>query len=164
MGYFDVSSMVGGRKTMLKVTKRIFELAFDLIKGKEYPRFILAEVICRIIYPKYKFSDFGRIYLEDKQFLNWYKRYVSKHDFHSLDRKYTLNELIKLTQDVEGDTVECGAFQGASSYLICENIKHTQKNTIFLILLKDFLNLNQKMVLGGKKEYLILLMKLSKVI
>lgn len=112
---------------MLKVTKRIFELAFDLIKGKEYPRFILAEVICRMIYPKYKFSDFGRIHLEDEQFLDWYKRYVSKYDFHSLDRKYTLNELIKLTQNIEGDTVECGAFQGASSYLICKNIKHTQK-------------------------------------
>ncbi|MFK5970339.1 MAG: TylF/MycF/NovP-related O-methyltransferase [Candidatus Marithrix sp.] len=112
---------------MLKIIKRIFELTFDLIKGKEYPRFTLAEVICRIIYPKYKFSEFGMIYLEDEKFLDWYKRYVSKYNFHSLDRKYTLNELIKLTLDVEGDTVECGAFQGASSYLICENIKHTEK-------------------------------------
>lgn len=110
-----------------KIIKRIFELTFDLIKGDEYPRFVLAEVICRVIYPKSKFSEFGRIFLEDEHFLNWYKCYVSKYNFRSLDRKYILNELIKLISDIEGDTVECGAFEGASSYLICENIKHTPK-------------------------------------
>jgi O-methyltransferase len=111
----------------MKILKRVFELTCDLIRGKEYPRFILAETICRLIYPKYKFSDFGRTFLEDKEFLEWYKHSVSKWNFHTLDRKYTLHEFMKLTRDIEGDTAECGVFQGASSYLICKHIENTEK-------------------------------------
>lgn len=114
--------------------KRVFEFTFnvlkflvELLKGQEYARYTLADIICGIIYPKYKFSDFGRIFLEDKEFLSWHKQYEPNDNFHTLDRKYTLNELIKLTKSIEGDTVECGVYQGASSYLICKNIVDTTK-------------------------------------
>lgn len=114
--------------------KRVFEFTFnvlkfllELLRGKEYARYTLADIIYGIIYPKYKFSDFGRIFLEDKKFLAWHKQYVTNDNFHTLDRKYTLKELIKLTKYIEGDTVECGVYQGASSYLICKNIVDTNK-------------------------------------
>ena len=40
-------------------------------------------------------------------------------NWHSIDRKFALCELLKLCRTVPGDTVECGAYKGATSYLIC---------------------------------------------
>lgn len=88
----------------------------------EYSRFTLAEKLSGIIYPKYKFSEFGRVFLEDKDFLRYYESFEGTNNYHSLDRKYTLDQLMKLVASVEGDTAECGAFRGASSYLICRRI------------------------------------------
>ncbi len=111
----------------MKTLQRIRELIYDLLRGKEYPRFLLAEALSHCIYPKYKFSDFGRIFLEDQPFIEWYKKNVSRSNFHTLDRKYTLNEFMKLAVDLDGDTAECGVFEGASSYLICQRTRHTSK-------------------------------------
>ena len=111
----------------MKKVRRICELAIDLLRGKEYPRFLLAEIAAHCFYPKYKFSDFGRIYLEDQPFLDWYQQHVSRKNFHTLDRKYLLREFMKLVRDVDGDTAECGVFEGASSYLICQQTQHASK-------------------------------------
>jgi len=60
---------------------------------------------------------------------NWRKRgiveYSSQFLVHkaseegSLDRKFTMFQLMKLVKNVKGQTAECGAYQGASSYIIC---------------------------------------------
>lgn len=40
------------------------------------------------------------------------------------DRRWNLYQFLKQTRDVQGDTVECGAYIGMSSYLICqENVE-----------------------------------------
>ena len=91
-------------------------------ENAEYSRFMLAEKLSRLIYPKYKFSEFGRLFLEDKDFLQYYESFEGTENYHSLDRKYTLDQLMKLVSSGEGDTAECGAFRGASSYLICRRI------------------------------------------
>ena len=44
-------------------------------------------------------------------------------NFHSIDRKYTVNRFLQLLTNVPGDTVECGAYKGATSYLICAYIQ-----------------------------------------
>ncbi len=63
----------------------------------------------------------------DDDFIRYYEAYAGTDNYHSLDRKYTLDQLMKLVTSVEGDTVECGAFKGASSYLICRRIAGLQK-------------------------------------
>ncbi len=101
----------------IKTAIKYFYLAF--IKNDEYSKYVLAENIVKLVYPKYKFSEFGRLYLDDENFISeFYLPWCGKN-FHSLDRKFFLKELIELVRGVSGDTVECGVYTGASSYLIC---------------------------------------------
>ena len=93
----------------------------------EYRKYVNAEKIVRLIYPKYKFSEFGRIFLEDKSFQEYYARFMDPNNWHSLDRKYVLNELLSLTDFLEGDFVECGVYQGATAYLLCAHGTKSQK-------------------------------------
>ena len=97
----------------------------------EYVKYQMAEAFVMAIYPKYKFSEFGRVYLEDSDFLEYYKKFMDPDNWHSLDRKYTLNEMLKLVVNLEGDVVECGAYKGASAWLMCQAFK-TSNKTIHL--------------------------------
>lgn len=98
-----------------------------LIRNDEYSRFYLAERISRIIYKRYRFSEFGRLFLYDDDFIRYYESFEGTENYHSFDRKYTLDQLMKLAVSLEGDTAECGAYKGASSFLICCGIKGLQK-------------------------------------
>ena len=105
--------------TLASVLWRIVKRSEDA----EYCRFLLSEKITETIYPKYKFSEFGRVFLHDKKFVAYHDRYVGSKNYRSYDRKYTLDQLMGLVLDVEGDTAECGAYRGASSYLVCRSIR-----------------------------------------
>ena len=94
-------------------------LAQDL---DEEERYRIAEYLCTAVYPKYKFSEYGRLFLEDEGFIAYYRRFMDPGNWHSLDRKYTLNELLKVALRVDGDAAECGVYRGASSYLVCRAI------------------------------------------
>ena len=98
-----------------------------LIRNDEYSRFYLAERISRIIYKRYRFSEFGRFFLYDDDFIRYYESFEGTENYHSFDRKYTLDQLMKLAVSLEGDTAECGAYKGASSFLICRRIEGLQK-------------------------------------
>jgi O-methyltransferase len=85
----------------------------------EQDRFQAAESLSTAVYPKYRFSEYGRIYLEDEAFLSYYRQFMDVGNWHSLDRKYVLDQFLKLTQDVAGDAAECGTYKGASALRIC---------------------------------------------
>jgi len=85
-------------------------------------RFTIAEQMMRIIYPRFKMSDFGNSFMFDREFLRYYESFEGKGHYRTLDRKYMLDQLMRLTDDLEGDTVECGVWAGATSYLICKHI------------------------------------------
>jgi hypothetical protein len=103
-----------------------------LQRGPQYTRYVVAEILTRIIYKPYKFSEFGRIFLNDAKFLRYYDLFVSRDNYRSFDRKYTLDQLMKLVIEVPGDTAECGAYQGASSLLICQrNAGQKKKHHVF---------------------------------
>lgn len=89
----------------------------------EDQRYRAAEVVAQAIYPKFKFSEYGRLFLEDESFLNYYRRFMDPDNWHSLDRKYTLDQLLKIAMTVPGDIVECGAYKGMTAYLMCKAIQ-----------------------------------------
>jgi hypothetical protein len=91
----------------------------------EEQRYMLAERLAYAAYPKYKFSDYSRIFLEDQQFLKYYTSHMDPGNWHSLDRKFTLNELLKLVAHIDGDIAECGVYKGFSSYLMCRSLAGT---------------------------------------
>ena len=90
-----------------------------------------AEAICQLIYPKYKFSEYGRLFLEDREFIKYYMKFMDVNNWHSLDRKYTLNQLLKLCIHLDGEIAECGTYKGASAFLMCQTFKESG-NTIHL--------------------------------
>jgi hypothetical protein len=104
--------------------KTATQLLVTLRKGlapqaEEFDRYLAAEELAAAVYPRYKFSEFGRSYLEDEAFLDYYTRFMDPGNWHSLDRKYVLNELLKQVQLIGGDIAECGVYKGASAFLMC---------------------------------------------
>lgn len=98
------------------------------LRKDEYSRYILAEKVSERIYPKFKYAEFGRLYLEDEAFLSQYRRLCGRDaNWHSLDRKFALDQLVQSVVYVDGDTAECGAFEGASSWFICRRIAGLEK-------------------------------------
>ncbi|HEV2109734.1 MAG TPA: TylF/MycF/NovP-related O-methyltransferase [Gammaproteobacteria bacterium] len=93
----------------------------------EDQRYRAAELAATAIYPKFKFSEYGRLFLEDEQFLDYYRRFMDPDNWHSLDRKYTLNQLLKQIATLPGDLAECGAYKGASAYLMCRAAQGTNR-------------------------------------
>jgi hypothetical protein len=96
------------------------------IKNDEYSRYVLSEKVANLIYPDYKFSEYGRSFLNDKDFAAFYEKHVGDN-VHSYDRKYFLAQLVQLTNHLNGDIAECGVFEGATAYLMFERTTNIQK-------------------------------------
>lgn len=109
-------------KLFAKVAAGWKYLSDAMFKGDDKSKWILAEALARQAYPRTKFSEFGRLIEYDEPFTHWYEKYCGTFNYHSLDRKYTLDQLMQLVTDVDGQTVECGVWMGASSYLMCRRI------------------------------------------
>jgi O-methyltransferase len=110
--------------------KTVVKLAFDVLRGREpfdVWKYYTAEAAAGLFYPKAKFSEYGRVFLNDAEFQAAYDRLVGPANQHSYDRKYSLDQLMKLAATVPGDTAECGCLRGASSYFICRRIAGTGK-------------------------------------
>lgn len=106
-----------------KIKSRIAYLRFDILMS-----------IAKIILPRYRFKNPYMAWWDDPVF----NRYLKKFDLlrgKETDRRWMLYQLLRLTQAVPGDTVECGVFKGSSSYLICkynqESKNHRKNHYIF---------------------------------
>ena len=103
----------------------LYQKFFDTKEG-ERASFTIAERFASFWYPKISLSGFGRAWLTDEEFLNFYRRFVPATS-HTADTKFFLRSLLQLVEHLPGDTAECGAYQGASSWLICDKFKHSGK-------------------------------------
>jgi len=117
-------------KLVFYQTREFLKAFFRSKKGDEQASFRLLETFGSWIYPKYRFSEFGRIWLEDKEFFRRYEKY-NKNNYHSADRKFFLKSILLLVKNLPGDTAECGTYEGASSEFICESIKDLGKKTSY---------------------------------
>lgn len=107
----------------IKLFKKLFsEDKFQ----REYAGFIIAEKLSNFLYPTLIFSEYARTWLNDQDFLEYYKKF-SPNNLHSADRKFLLRSILSLVDYLEGDTAECGVFEGASSWLICDKFRSSSK-------------------------------------
>lgn len=118
---------MGIKRSFRQTTRALIDSKRAFADDDEHARFRLAVRLAKLIYPKYKFSDVGRQFLDDKEFVKIYERFAKREDYHSLDRKYTLYNLMNLVVDLPGDTAECGVYNGGSSYFMCLRLKGTGK-------------------------------------
>lgn len=90
-------------------------------------RFNLLRIIGRILVPSYRFK-WPQIGWWDDSFFNEYLIRFSEINRMNTDRRWMLYQLMRLVENVPGDTAECGVYNGAGSYLIC---KVNQENRLF---------------------------------
>jgi O-methyltransferase len=78
-------------------------------------RLLLAagDVFC----PTYRFLDPRIDWFKDPFFERYLARF-GEHGQLNMYRRWMLYQLLRLTRDIPGDTVECGSFRGAASWLI----------------------------------------------
>lgn len=90
--------------------------------GRKDLRYYAMERLANAFNPGFRFTEFGQVWREDKEFEDKYISFEG-NNFHSIDRKYTVKQFLQLTKNVEGDTAECGSYKGHTSSLICEFIR-----------------------------------------
>ena len=93
----------------------------------DYGRFRLAELLAHLVYPPYPYGDFGSLAYADEEFRSLYEHLHGHRAFRFLDRRFTLDQLGQWVRDIPGDSAECGAYEGASSYLMCRRLLGTGK-------------------------------------
>jgi hypothetical protein len=93
-----------------------------LVTGRKDLKYYAMARLGNMVDPSFHFTEFGQVWREDAGFEKYYNDLVAD-EYHSIDRKYTVNQFLQLVKQVEGDTAECGAYKGATSYLICAFIQ-----------------------------------------
>lgn len=111
--------------------KKILRLIRAILNTDDLMRFKLATKVFKFLYPKYFIGHWGKIAFEDQELLNFYDSSIGLKSPESFERKYNLKELIKLTEHIDGDTVELGVYKGYSSYLILQSIQGKKKHHMF---------------------------------
>jgi hypothetical protein len=88
------------------------------IKKDEQLRFKLLKRLAHYLVPRYRLTWPQLEWWEDEAFNRYLAKY-GEQDGLNTHRRWALFQLTRLVSDVPGDTVECGAFEGAGSELIC---------------------------------------------
>lgn len=81
-------------------------------------RFLAMTKIARLIYPGYRFKWPQLDWLQHAEFNAYLARFGERSGYNA-ERRWMIRELMRLIDEVPGDTAECGAYIGAGSYLIC---------------------------------------------
>lgn len=92
---------------------------YKLFNGEPLARFELMKKISNLIFPAYQFKWPQMEWWNNREFNHYLEKFHEKNGMNS-DRHWMLDQLLRLTYNVPGDTSECGVYLGASSYLICK--------------------------------------------
>jgi hypothetical protein len=90
-----------------------------LIEWDPMTRFEVMKHLSKIVFPAYRFKWPQMDWWNNLEFTHYLERFSEQNGMNT-DRRWMLNQLLRLTYQVPGDTAECGVYQGAASYLICQ--------------------------------------------
>jgi hypothetical protein len=82
-------------------------------------RFYVLRKIGALLLPKYRFKWPHIGWWNDHVFNEYLVKFDEIRGMNT-DRRWMLYQLMRLTEDISGDTAECGVYKGAGSYLICK--------------------------------------------
>ncbi|MEJ2610416.1 MAG: TylF/MycF/NovP-related O-methyltransferase [Candidatus Thiodiazotropha sp.] len=100
---------------MFNRLKLIFRLLFG--KASLLERFSFLRRISILILPEYRFKWPQMEWWNDLEFSKYVEQFDGKNS-NNHDRRWMAFQLMRLVESIEGDTVECGAYKGATSKLI----------------------------------------------
>ena len=105
-------------------------------------RFILLTLIAKRLVPDYRFKRPPLQWWHDEEF-NLYLERFNLLDSVNTDRRWMLYQLLRLIEDVPGDTAECGVFRGSTSYLICRDNERNKAHERWHYAFDSFEGLSQ---------------------
>jgi hypothetical protein len=111
-------------------------------------RFRLLMAVGALLYPGYRFKWPQMDWVRDGPFNAYLARFGERSGLNA-ERRWMVRELMRLTEDVPGDTAECGVYEGAGSFLICQmnaaSTRHPRHHHIF----DSFEGLSQPAAIDG---------------
>lgn len=122
----------GDLKALDMIADRVAELALDRALT-QHQRYDLFYEIGRRLVPNFSINDRGRYLLQDEAFKSYFERFLgSTGNWKNYERRWTVGQMLRLVRDVPGDLAECGVFEGATSWQLCEFAsKHSRKVHLF---------------------------------
>lgn len=93
-----------------------------IISRNPEQRHYAMERLANMVNPDFHFTEAGQVWRDDKVFEEKYHDLVG-NDFHSIDRKYTVNQFLQLVKNIPGDMAECGVYKGATAWFMCTFIQ-----------------------------------------
>lgn len=95
-------------------------LSSDLIvQTSSSERLLALAALSQRLLPSYRLTWDSLGWLEDATFTAYLKRFGEADGFNA-HRRYAVQQLLRLTDGLTGDTAECGVYLGAGSYLMAE--------------------------------------------
>ena len=95
-------------------------------------RYELFYTIGRKLQPDFFINDRGRYLLADKDFRSYFERFLSSDNWKNYERRWNMSQMLRLLPSVAGDLAECGVFEGAGAYQLCQFAReHDRKVHLF---------------------------------
>jgi hypothetical protein len=91
-------------------------------KRKGLTEFDVLQRVGKEILPSYRFRWPQIAWLQNRKFWRLLASFGEQEGLNA-DRKWMVGQLIRLSVHLPGDTVECGVYRGATSYLICNAVR-----------------------------------------
>jgi O-methyltransferase len=82
-------------------------------------RYELFYSIGRKLQPDFPINDRGRYLLADKDFRDFFEKFLGSGNWKNFERRWNLGQMLRLLPPVAGDLAECGVFEGAAAYQLC---------------------------------------------
>lgn len=95
-------------------------------------RFTLLRLLAAVLVPQYRMRYNLLDWMSDEAFNRYLDLVGEGSSLKSINagRRWTIYQLIRLTEAVAGDTAECGVFRGATSYLIASFVERSPQPKI----------------------------------
>lgn len=97
-------------------------------------RFRILQLITSFLVPQYRLKWPQMQWWQHGAFNEYLSRFGELENMNT-DRRWMLGQLLRLTENIPGDTAECGVYEGCSSYLILQanqvNKCHNRTHHIF---------------------------------
>lgn len=90
------------------------------VKRDDVFAFRLVSKLANKVMPSYRLTWPELAWFQDAKVVNVLSRFEENNGFNA-HRRYALQQLIRLTDEVDGDTAECGVYKGCGSYIVLQS-------------------------------------------
>jgi hypothetical protein len=102
----------------------------------------------KLILPQYRYQWPEISWWQNKAFNDYLDKF-GELKLTNTDRRWTLYQLLRLVEAIPGNTAECGVYQGASPYLICNFIDQSRNQARTHFIFDSFEGLSAPSRLDG---------------